>query len=69
MAKGILEDPHFVGLGALGDHQLRTPLRKLWKSVKMGKRILQDPHSVGLGALGDHQIITALINVEKVSNW
>jgi hypothetical protein len=60
MVKEILEDPHFVGLGALGDHQLRTPLRKLWKSVKMVKRILEDLYFIELGGLGDCQVKTPL---------
>jgi hypothetical protein len=61
MVKRILEDLHFIGLGGLGDCQVKTPLKKLFKkSFAIAKRILEDPHSVGLGTLGDHEIKTAL---------
>jgi hypothetical protein len=34
MVKRILEDPHCIGLGALGDHQIKTELINVEKVSK-----------------------------------
>jgi hypothetical protein len=44
MVKRILQDLHCVGLGALGDHQIKTALIDVEKVPKMVKRIFKDPH-------------------------
>jgi hypothetical protein len=67
--KRILQDPHCIGLGALGDHQIKTAHINVETVSKWCKGSLMILSGLDLGGLRDHQIKTPLKSCEIVSKW